>query len=489
MLTAENKTTQTISAVTKNAQGKVPFFQPKLTINEPGDEYEQEADRMAERVMRMPMNDQPFFSPKPITVSHVQRKCAHCEEEEKKMQRKENSSKQTKASSETSSYINSLSSKGFSLPDSARSFFEPRFGYDFSDVKIHNDNDAAKSAQSINAIAYTSGDNIVFNQNQFSPESDDGKSLLAHELTHVVQQNNKGGHKIQRFCEDKGVRVSSWVTAKNQHDFAALDGYSPIRGKIFNVFFDGKSYFFCFNDKRIYFKYVDNDYGVVTDFEKMYNIKVENGGDHWLQPELLLLAEALSMLSPAEISNLRGYRFIKEGGVRIDDGDKVTAGLTTQDIINNDYTIQFWKFCFDGSSDTEVTNSPGISKGVSCILHEIGHAMMFSRQRPLMEAMYFKDKYQKEYETASPEKQKAMKAKLEELIDAEDKAEKDNSRKPTVDAEFLKLTRGKKALTPYSRRNENEAFAEAFAIYKVNHELLKEKNLKLYEYFVRAGYQ
>ena len=327
---------------------------------------------------------------------NVRRKCADCEKET--MQRKE-SSQPTEPGNETSSYINSLSSKGAPLPESTRNFFEPRFGYDFSDVKIHNDTDAAKSSQSINALAYTVGNNIVFNQNQFSPEGDSGKKLLAHELTHVVQQNNKGAQKVQRFCEDKGVRVSSWVTVKNQHDFAALDGYSPIKGKIYNVFFDGKSYFFCFNDKRIYFKYADNDYGVVMDFEKMYNIKVENGGDHWLQPELLLLAEALSMLSPAEVANIRGYRFIKEGGVRIDDGDKVTAGLTTQDIINNDYTIQFWKFCFDGSSDTEVTNSPGISKGVSCILHEIGHAMMFSRQRPFMEAMYFKDKFQKAYDS------------------------------------------------------------------------------------------
>ena len=90
---------------------------------------------------------------------------------------------------------------------------------------------------------------------------------------------------------------------------------------------------------------------------------------------------------------------------------------------------------------------------------------------------------------ASPEKQKAMKPHLMDLIRINDKAEDTNSKKPTVEAEFSRLTKGKKALTPYSKRNENEAFAEAFAIYKVNPELLKEKNLKLYEYFVRTGYQ
>jgi peptide methionine sulfoxide reductase MsrB len=67
------------------------FFQPKLTINQPNDIYEKEADAMADKVMRMTGNEnshQPFFKP---AVSSIQRKCAHCEEEEKKMQRKEKS--------------------------------------------------------------------------------------------------------------------------------------------------------------------------------------------------------------------------------------------------------------------------------------------------------------------------------------------------------------------------------------------------------------
>ncbi|MBK8553598.1 MAG: DUF4157 domain-containing protein [Ignavibacteria bacterium] len=81
-----------------------------------------------------------------------------------------------------------MNSGGTVLPKQVRSFFEPRFGYDFSNVRIHKDSVAAKSAQSINALAYTSGNNIVFNQNQYSPGTDRGKRLLAHELTHVVQQ-------------------------------------------------------------------------------------------------------------------------------------------------------------------------------------------------------------------------------------------------------------------------------------------------------------
>lgn len=198
MLTSENKTIQSSDTSNRNVPGKAPFFQPKLTINAPGDEYEQEADAMADKVMRMPMNDQPFFSAKPVGISHLQRKCAHCEEEEK-LQRKENTTQPTEAGSETSSYIHSLSSKGSPLSKETRSFFEPRFGYDFSDVKVHTDAVAAKSAHGINALAYTSGNNIVFNENQFSPESDSGKKLLAHELMHVVQQGaSKSFQKIFR---------------------------------------------------------------------------------------------------------------------------------------------------------------------------------------------------------------------------------------------------------------------------------------------------
>jgi hypothetical protein len=81
-----------------------------------------------------------------------------------------------------------LSSGGKPLDAGTRAFMEPRFNYDFGNVKIYNDSKAAKSAHSLNALAYTSGNNIVFNSGQYNTHSDSGKRLLAHELTHVVQQ-------------------------------------------------------------------------------------------------------------------------------------------------------------------------------------------------------------------------------------------------------------------------------------------------------------
>jgi hypothetical protein len=85
--------------------------------------------------------------------------------------------------------ISTLHGGGRPLPDSVRAFLEPRFGYDFSRVLIHTDERAAESARTINAHAYTVGRDIVFGAGQYAPDSSTGKRLLAHELTHVAQQN------------------------------------------------------------------------------------------------------------------------------------------------------------------------------------------------------------------------------------------------------------------------------------------------------------
>ena len=177
----------------KDEISSTPFFQPKLTINQPNDPYEQEADDVADKVMRM---DQPFIQTKPVSINSVQRNCVHCEEEERQIQRKEINGEETTADNSLENYLGSLSSSGQYLPDEVRNFYEPRFGFDFSNVKVHTDSVAAKSAQSINALAYTSGNNIVFNKAQYSPNSESGKRLMGHELTHVVQQR-ADGNKIQ----------------------------------------------------------------------------------------------------------------------------------------------------------------------------------------------------------------------------------------------------------------------------------------------------
>ncbi|UVT17920.1 MAG: DUF4157 domain-containing protein [Nitrospira sp.] len=81
-----------------------------------------------------------------------------------------------------------LNSSGQQLDSATRAFFEPRFGSDLSHVRVHSDPLADQSAESIQARAYTLGNNIVFGFGEYNPDSDGGKRLLAHELAHVAQQ-------------------------------------------------------------------------------------------------------------------------------------------------------------------------------------------------------------------------------------------------------------------------------------------------------------
>jgi hypothetical protein len=221
-----------------NAPGaRSVFFQPKLSISQPNDVYEQEADHMDDRVMRMAgtsLNSQSFFKP---GAKILQRKCQACENEEKQVHRKANDGNEVQGSNELNSYIGSLSSSGQPIPQSSRSFFEPRFGHDFSKVRLHTDAVAAKSARSINALAYTTGNHIIFDQHQFSPQTHSGQRLLAHELTHVIQQtgdsdsiklrsNNQGfiqrgegGRDTSKDSSDSGSGEGSWLEAQLLCDY------------------------------------------------------------------------------------------------------------------------------------------------------------------------------------------------------------------------------------------------------------------------------
>lgn len=93
-----------------------------------------------------------------------------------------------------------LRSPGQPLAGRTRTFFDTRFSHDFSGVRVHADSHAAESARAVNALAYTVGKQIVFGAGQFQPESTSGKHLLAHELAHVVQQQNSGTGTLNTFA-------------------------------------------------------------------------------------------------------------------------------------------------------------------------------------------------------------------------------------------------------------------------------------------------
>jgi hypothetical protein len=132
------------------------------------------------------------------------------------------------APGQTENYIYSLSGKGRSLAPDEKDFFETRMKQDFNDVKIHTDNDAARSAQSINALAYTSGNNIVFNKGQFDPQSETGKKLLAHELTHVVQQSNGIQMQSTGAASNAGVAFTEEIIELKDDSIPSLEDITAI---------------------------------------------------------------------------------------------------------------------------------------------------------------------------------------------------------------------------------------------------------------------
>ena len=170
-------------------------LQAKLEISQPHDVYEQEADRVADQVMRMPdlstdtgKTYELMKSPESAAVRseserQLQRKCTGCEEEEQ-LQAKEIPGERVSIDAR----VGELGYEGRPLDASVRSFFEPRFGYAFDQVQVHADARAATSARAVNAQAYTVGHDIVFGAGQYAPDTRAGKTLLAHELAHVVQQ-------------------------------------------------------------------------------------------------------------------------------------------------------------------------------------------------------------------------------------------------------------------------------------------------------------
>jgi hypothetical protein len=107
--------------------------------------------------------------------------------------------------------IHSLRSGGQPLSQSLRNFFEPRFGYDFSQVRVHTDAQAAESARTLSARALTVGHDVVFGAGQYAPETTAGQRLLAHELTHAVQQNVSKPLTEQLLIQQKPMEPKTHV--------------------------------------------------------------------------------------------------------------------------------------------------------------------------------------------------------------------------------------------------------------------------------------
>jgi hypothetical protein len=160
-------------------------IQAKLTINTPGDIYEHEPDRVPEQVVRMP-------EPRLQLTCACGGACPNCQtgkpgHEHERFQMTYVGPGVRGPATAPSSVHEVLHSPGQPLDVGTPTFMEPRFGHDFSRVRIHTDAEAAQSAGQLQASAYTLGDHVVFAEGQFAPSTSEGGRLLAHELAHVVQ--------------------------------------------------------------------------------------------------------------------------------------------------------------------------------------------------------------------------------------------------------------------------------------------------------------
>ncbi|TKJ38541.1 hypothetical protein CEE37_12305 [candidate division LCP-89 bacterium B3_LCP] len=249
-------------------------IQTKLTIGSPNDQYEQEADRVADQIVRMPepmLQKQPLeeeeeeLQTKPIAdqiTPMVQRQIEEeeeeeliqpdrlpiiqrqeeeeeeivqtlqrqCDEEECPIQTQQETSHTSEVTPNLASQIQAIRSGGRSLPQPCRNYFEPRFGRDFSDVHIHTDSKADDVAKSINAKAFTLGQDVFFGSGQFAPGTEGTKKLLAHELTHVVQQGDASMvHKFKSLVNSISSSQNVIYRSSNQGDIV-----------INSITFDGK---------------------------------------------------------------------------------------------------------------------------------------------------------------------------------------------------------------------------------------------------------
>lgn len=193
-----------------------PVQQTKLKINQSGDVYEQQADQVAEQVMRM--TDEESLIPDDEDEAPVS------------LMRKQSSQvgNHTVADAYSVPPIvdNVLNGgRGQPLDQATRAFMEPRFGHNFSQVRIHTDARAAESAQVVNALAYTVGRDVVFGAGQYTPNTHMGKKLIAHELMHTIQQQNSQLAVIDSLAHERKAET----IADAVHSHRPISRLTPIQ--------------------------------------------------------------------------------------------------------------------------------------------------------------------------------------------------------------------------------------------------------------------
>jgi hypothetical protein len=136
--------------------------------------------------------------------------CAECRKRRLGLQRRADNAAGTASAGTAPPVVHDvLRSPGQPLPSATREFFESRLGHNFRDVRVHNDSRADDSARAVSALAYTVGRDVVFASSQYAPDTIAGRQLLAHELTHVVQQSRSGRASVDRAAAEGGLTIGN----------------------------------------------------------------------------------------------------------------------------------------------------------------------------------------------------------------------------------------------------------------------------------------
>ncbi|MFB8788168.1 MAG: DUF4157 domain-containing protein [Potamolinea sp.] len=231
-----------ISITNRNGAGRLPI-QTKLTIGQPGDKYEQEADRVAAKVVNqinspvaqksqtekiqrdeLPEEDELMMKPESGIIQREE-----IAEDDEELQMKSVATQRGTATPDLETSIQQARSSGQPLTNEIRTKMESAFGTDFNGVKIHSDAQSDQLNRSIQARAFTTGQDIFFRQGTYNPESRGGQELLAHELTHVVQQS--GGttktnpdQTVQRLYDIDTFKNKTFaVGSRNNSQITAID--------------------------------------------------------------------------------------------------------------------------------------------------------------------------------------------------------------------------------------------------------------------------
>ena len=214
----------------------------KLAISSPDDPDEKEADRVAENIMRSSEDHVSAGAPCPCMLSGREM-CEECRQKQGVVQRR--ASRGGRFSAVPANIDVIRNSSGQPLESSSRQFFEPAFGQGLGHIRIHTGTEAAASARSIDALAYTAGNHIVFGAGHYAPDSSVGRRLLAHELTHTLQQQ-RGRAFIQRQAAPDGgapnplpVPGGPQEVIRNVYGIPLVDDDATIRIQLLNLLASG----------------------------------------------------------------------------------------------------------------------------------------------------------------------------------------------------------------------------------------------------------